>query len=281
LLVKNRFLLSEPFNFNGYRNISIRLYPDSRPHTLEIASLQKGLVIVADGKELIGEGVGFGVPVVKYSDKTFFSGAAETSVDEDGDQMVVTRSFVMDTISKKRFENGPFINDKAYSLLHNFFEKVYLGYKNFRLVFDKIMELRNALKIRTQFVEVEPRGKVDVNYKFFPEAIEVEVNFGNLNRRGIKELLVLNEQGSTFFGNYFDTEGNRLFGKQIGAWEQVKTEKASFANNKRTVVFTLKNIGGAKLYRGWEQVNKRFCWAGLNYSLGAGTANFTYPIILG
>jgi hypothetical protein len=280
LQIKNKFLLVEPFNFNGYRNVSIKIYPDSRPHILEIASLQKGLVLVADGKELIGEGVGFGVPVVKYSDKTFFSSTAETSVDEGGDPLVVTKSFFMDTISKKRFEKGPFINDRVYRLLHTSFEKVYLGYRNFRSAFDKMMELRDALGIQTQFVEVEPRGKVDVKYKFFPEVIEVEVNFGNLDSRGIKELLVLNEQSSTFFRNYFDTDGHKLYGKNIGAWEQVKAEKASFANSTRSVVFTLKNVGGARLYRGWEQVNRRFCWAGLSYSLDPDTVSFTYPVML-
>jgi hypothetical protein len=281
LTKKNRFPLSEPFNFNTGRNVSIRLYPDSRPHTLEVAPLQKGLLLVANEKELIGEGVGFGVPVVKYADKTFFSSTAETSMHEDDVHYAITKSFFLDTISKKRFENGPFISDRTYKLVHSSFEKAYLALKNFRPAFDKIMELRNTLKIRTQFVKVEPRGRVDVKYKFFPNYIKVELDIRNLNYRGIKEILVLNEQGSTFFRNYFDDEEQRLFNEQIGAWEQVKAERASFSDIKRTIVFTLKNINGAKLYRGWEQVKKRFCWAGLNYSLLPNVVDFDYPIVLG
>jgi hypothetical protein len=281
LTEKTPILLLEPFNFNAFHSVSFRLYPDSRPHTLEVAALQKGLLLVADGTELVGEGVGFGVPVVKYEDKTFFSGTAETSVQEDGDQPVIVKSFFLDTISKKRFRHGPFINDRLYKSIHSSFEKAYLAYKSFRPAFDKMMELRNAMTIHTQFVKVEPRGKVDVRYTFLSDLIEVEVDFTNLNRQGIKELLVLNEQGSTFFTEYFDTDRQQLLGRDVGAWKQVKADEASFSNNERTVSFTLKNVDGAKLYRGWEQVNGRFCWAGLSYSLEPDTNSFKYPIVLG
>jgi hypothetical protein len=281
LTEKTPILLLEPFDYNAYRGVSIRLYPDSRPHTLEIAALQKGLLLVADGNELVGEGVGFGVPVVKYGDKTFFSGTAETSVQKDGDHPAITKSFFLDTVSKKRFRHGPFINDRLYKSIHSSFEKAYLACKGCRPAFDKIMELRNALTIHTQFVKVEPRGKVDVRYRVLSDLIEVEVDFTNLNRRGIKELLVLNEQGSTFFTEYFDTAGQRLLGRDVGAWEQLEADEASFSNDERTISFTLKNIDGAKLFRGWEHVNGRFCWAGLSYSLEPNAHSFGYPIVLG
>jgi hypothetical protein len=47
------------------------------PRTGKTAALQKGVVLeTRDGKPVAGEGVGFGVPVVRYPDGDYFSGTA-------------------------------------------------------------------------------------------------------------------------------------------------------------------------------------------------------------
>lgn len=277
---KSRFVYSEYFRVDVRQNVGILLYPDSRPHNLEIADLQKGLILVVDGVELVGEGAGFGVPVVKYVGNTYFSQTAQSSFDDNPDCPTMEKSFVINTVSKKRIGNRVFLNDKLYGLFHKYFEKLYLGWKNSRYFLDKLMELRKTLKINTQFVKGEEKGRVTVKYRIFPKFIEVDVNFRELNRKGIKEILILNEQSSTFFRNYSDADGNYLLGKHIGAWEKVNAKEATFSDAKKGISFTLKNIKGTKLYRGREQVKNRFEWAGFTYSLEPNIDRFNYLISL-
>jgi hypothetical protein len=49
--------------------ISLRVYHDTRPHNLKIANLQKGLIFVYERNELVGEGTGFGLPILVCSQR--------------------------------------------------------------------------------------------------------------------------------------------------------------------------------------------------------------------
>jgi hypothetical protein len=272
--------LTQPFTIEALKDVFLRLYPDSRPHCLEIAALQKGLVLVFDGKELVEEGVGFGVPVVKFDDNTYFSSSALTAIHQNSKYPTLTKSFSLDTISRKRIWKGPYIKNGFYSFLQRLFEKAYLRHRRQRLFFDKIMELRNILEINTEFVKVKPRGNITLKYSFLPKLIQVEADMSALDRAGCQEILILNEQGSGFFRKYFDSDKLVLLDKQIGAWERIETEEASMSDARGNLAFTLKNRNGARLYRGSERVNGRFSWAGLNYSLPKDVRFFSYEITL-
>jgi hypothetical protein len=265
---------------NMGNRISFRLYKNTRPHYLEIAPLQKGLVLIFDGKELIEEGVGFGVPVVKYQDKTYFSSSAQSSLREERNRSILIKSFNLDTISRKRLGRTSYVNDDFYSFFHKLFEKAYLSHKRLTPVFNVIMELRRALKVQTDFVKVAQRGKITVTYTCFPDAVEVEFDFSKLERAGCQEILVLNEQGSTFFTRYSDTFGLSLSDGSIGAWERVRAEWASLSDANQTLYFTLANTKAAPLFRGWERTKGRFSWAGLSYSLPPTVSTFNYAIRL-
>ncbi len=267
-----------PFTLDMGNQVSFRLYRDTRPHCLEIAPLQKGLVLVLDGRELIEEGAGFGLPVVKYEDKTYFSSTAQTSFREEAKPPILTKSFCLDTVSRKRFRGTSYINDDVYRLFHRLFEKAYWSRMEMAPAFNAIMELRKTLKIDTDFVRVPSRGNVKVTYACFPDFLKVRVDFSELRKDRCEEILVLNEQGSTFFARYFDTDGLILFDRSMGAWQNVKAERASLSDKGETMSFTLQNMKSARLFRGWERTKGRFSWAGLSYSLSKSVSSFSYDI---
>jgi hypothetical protein len=269
---------SAPINVSVGNRVSFRLYPDTRPHCLEISPLQKGLILLLGSKELIDEGIGFGVPIVRY-DKTYFSSSADVTRVR-GNNNVLIKSFVLDTISRKRVGKASYINDSLYSFLRRIFEKAYLNCRKLSLLFNLIMALRTTLKVQTDFVKTAPRGTVTVTYTCLPDLVRVNVDLTKLKREGCKQILLLNEQGATFFRKYSDTTGLSLSDHNVGAWAMVKAEEASLSDIAELLSFTLRRVKSAQLFRGWEHTRGRFSWAGLSYSLPADSFNFCYVIKL-
>ena len=70
---------------------SIRIYEDSRPHCYKSTGVQKGLILVYNNQELSGEGIGFGAPVVKYADKTYFAREASLSSQKTNGDLIITK----------------------------------------------------------------------------------------------------------------------------------------------------------------------------------------------
>ena len=219
--------LQKPITIRLTDRLSVRLYCDSRPHCMETASLQKGLVLMFDNQELIDEGLGFGVPVAKYGDKTYFSGSAEVAIQKNPSAVTLKKTYILDTISRKKIWRASYINDGFYSSARKSFAKLYLTRKNLSPLFNTIMELREKAKIKTEFIKVKPRGVITVNYEIEPLAVKVSVDFSRLTLKGCEEVLVLNEQGSTTFEKYADTSGLKLFGREIGAWDAITADQAS------------------------------------------------------
>jgi hypothetical protein len=260
------------------QQLSFRLYRDNQPRCLETAALQKGLVLVYKGKELIEEGIGFGVPVIKYHDKTFFSSKAEISLSTKTPPCI-EKHFLIDTVSKKRFYKA-YVNDDFYEIIHKLFEKAYLGHNRLLSVNNKVMELREILKIKTEFTTVKPRGVVNLKYMVKQNEVQITANFSDLEHDGCLKLLLLNEQGANTFQSYADTDGLRLNGREIGAWGMVQAKKATLSSVDGDLAFSLENKRAASLFRGWESTRNRFAWAGLSYSINPKAYTFNYPVKL-
>ncbi len=237
-------------------------------------------MLLLDGRELIEEGVGFGVPVVKYEDKTFFSSTADASIKKTGSDCILSKVYRLDTVSLKKFGGSSYIDDGFYSHLRKAFEKLYLKHQNLTPLFNKVMEVRVLANVKTEFMTVKPRGTVTVSYHCKPDALSIHADFSKIALKKCCEILVLNEQGSNIFQKYTDSSGLTLLGNKIGAWEKVKAKQASLQNAKGQVSFSLQNGAEAVLFRGWERTRKRFSWAGLSYSMRPNKGCFNYSISL-
>jgi hypothetical protein len=245
---------------------------------LEIAQLQKGLVLVFCGNEIIEEGAGFGVPIVKYSDNTYFSSTAQVYLEFEGSlETVYTKVFFLDSISRKQIR-GAFINDVLYSIFHGLFEKLYLKRKNLRPLFDWMMLARGTVGIQTRFEIAPSKGKVIVTYRCSAQGARIRVDLSELDKNNCEEILILNEQGASVFRRYVDSDKNFLEDGAIEGWATVKAKKASFCDPNRGLLFSLQNLKGAQLFRGREQINGRFSWAGMTYSIDPMSKEFEYYI---
>jgi hypothetical protein len=68
--------------------------------------LQEGLILIHDGKELVGEGTGFGVPVLQYSDDMYFSGESKLLLSRRERIQVIRKEFLMDRAPKRKIGNS-------------------------------------------------------------------------------------------------------------------------------------------------------------------------------
>jgi hypothetical protein len=162
--------------------------------------------------------------------------------------------------------------------LRKTFQSLYLKHKKLTPLFNKVMEFRDLANIKTEFMKVKPRGKVTVTYHCQPTSIDIGADFSKIVLDKCSEVLVLNEQGSSFFRKYVDSTGLSLLDHKIGAWETVTADQASLQEARGQVSFSLGNFGGIRLFRGWEHTRKRFSWAGLSYSMRPNNETFNYSI---
>jgi hypothetical protein len=237
-------------------------------------------VLLRNGRELIEEGVGFGVPVVKYADKTFFSSKAKVTVQKHDEGYFLTKTFVLDTVSVKKLGSASYINDRLYSTARKTFQLLYLKHKRLYPLFNKVMEIRDVFGVKTEFRAVKPRGTITVTYQCQPNAIKIHADLSNILLNRCQEVLLLNEQGSSVFQTYTDSTGKTLQGIQIGAWDRVNAQYAALHCPSGGISFSVWSGSGASLFRGWEHTRNRFSWAGLSYSIQPYHNAFDYCISL-
>jgi hypothetical protein len=132
-------------------------------------------------------------------------------------------------------------------------------------------------------MKAEAIGQIIITYHVSHRGIvKVKADFGLIQKRKLQKIFLLNEQGSTFFRKYHDSNGTVLFDSRIGTWERVDAGWATVSAPKNNVGFRLWRIKGSTLRSGREFLEGYLDWIGLDYEIGPDTTEFEYEIeILG
>jgi hypothetical protein len=100
LVVRDALWGPEPLTAPLDDDLALRLYADTRPHVGKIAALQKGLVLIADGVELLEEGFGFGAPIVQVGDVTHLSRHAEIALVQQEASSTLVKAYTIDVADR-------------------------------------------------------------------------------------------------------------------------------------------------------------------------------------
>lgn len=265
------------------KDIALSIYSDTRPHVGLIGSLQKGLILVQAGRELIGEGLGFGAPVVFYRERTYFSGSSTLQVFRRKKCTVCVKQFALNMLPEKRFRKA-LLENRTQRRLSSQIRDLYQKHENVRHTFEtlRLKHLSRSIGVHTSFVKSESNGNVNVTYNIEPPFIRVKADFEPLEKQGLRKIFLLNEQSAQYFNKYCDSDNIVLHGEKIGAWERVTADWASVSNSNEGIGFRLRQVNGAVLRRGREFLNGVLDWVGLDYEVDAKKTCFEYDIeILG
>jgi hypothetical protein len=262
-------------------SVALGIHSDTKPHNMKIANLQKGLILLYKGMEVIGEGTGFGVPIAKYMNETVFSGSSSLHVRTLENIVEIQKEFVMDLVTRDTLRNLKLENSKIRTLL-DYISTLYKKQYQRHVLFAKSILLARSLLfkfgIKSTFKRGTQKGVVVVKYTIERNRVLVNIDFSLLNRTNLGKIFVLNEQGAQFFRTYSDSESLKLNDEEIGAWNDVTSPSAMITNEQEKIGFCLKNIEGTKLRRGRELIMGSLDWIGLDYELGAEYSNFEYEI---
>jgi hypothetical protein len=272
--------LIEPFTAKIRDEVWVRLYPDCRPNNLEASDLQKGLVLVYMGKEVVEEGVGFGAPVVLYSDGPHFSSTSESSVIiSPNGTVILTKVFKIDAVAEKTI-GGLAISNSIASPLDKQLIETYIRGRKRRIVMDDLLVILHALGYRTRHVKDGLKGTIGMEYTILGQKIRVRADLHGLRMTDCCGITIANEQGPTFFSRYRDSTGADLAKNKLSSWGEVFADWAIVSDLEDRLSFTLKRAERAKLFMGRER-RGALSWIGLEYSLPPGREPFSYEIDIG
>jgi hypothetical protein len=247
------------------------------------ARIQKGLILLCDGQNLIEEAVGFGVPILKRGLQTIFPSIVELSLVEGSSPSRVNARYKMNLLEKIARSDGGIIQNPQVNAGKNLMAALIRSLPFMRgLLIRTSNLLRSTLGWETTYEPTNSFIEVTLTYTIDAStgSILVELVEQEDNPDGISEIILMNEQGAHYFDQYQDSDGIREIGYQIGIWDQVMASSATLASSSLQLSFSLSQANGARLYRGRELIGRRLAWSGFGYSFPPSLKHFRYEITI-
>ncbi len=245
--------------------------------------LPKGLLLENDGQCLTEEAVGFGFPVIMRGLQTIFPRITYLKLFEQDPDYLLTVDFTLDreeNISARRFGR---ITDRHFYQIKNYLAKLIRRVPLARNILTGISSiLRRLFGWKSVYIPAAFSRVMKVKYMIHRGRPQIQIEFDahDLVGTDVTEVVVMNEQGAHFFDRYQDSSGLNLVGKMIGCWDPVLAEEAWFESPTRHLAFGLRQVEGAKMFRGRELVGSRLAWSGFGYSFEPGINVFSYELTL-
>jgi len=264
------------------------LSKDSNPKCGKAAPIQKGVVPSRKQgtADLCEEGVGIGVPLLKYRRDFYFPGTATTSDEGKLKSQKAWKKFDLNLIDRHQKEDSvkPEAFSWVYQRLYNRVYKTALGRSLIELSSRAAGKMGVNVQTHTPaFYRVESKGTITVDYEFRNEKQEilVSMDFEDIDRDGLQEILVSNELGGILFDQYTDDTGIHREQDEISGWDKIEGKKAIFYSTPANLFFEVSIPGEQSAFRGREIIDDIIRWSGVIISLPPSTMRVEYLVRIG
>ncbi len=268
--------------------IDYYVYEDTRPQHGLSSPLHKGLIPSkrTDQVNLAEEGLGFGLPILRYKRDFYFPGSGLSSANGLVIDKNAWKRYDFNLIERGRRKQHDKVSSFSWvgpRLFHRLYEFPILR----RFITIGLEQRQRFLKreiiLKTEFLRVKSRGRACVTYSIDRRnnKITVNVDLQEIDVSGLQHIYIMNELGGTLFDTYFDADGNHLKGQDIGEWNIMSSKWGVMYSEKHDIGFKVHVPQSTLAFRGREIIGDAICWSGIALRIGPDRPNVQYDIEFG
>jgi hypothetical protein len=227
--------------------------PATHPYH-EINGVSRGVGVIFNGVNLVGEGMGIGGVIGLVGRKAVFPLHSKTRW---WNGALVEKYHELNGISLKYL--GPFMAEKPYKSLRTILSPIYIRHRGFRPIYSLLMAGRTVIGLRSRYMKIKPLASVRSRYILEDSCIRVEIH---VERPKGLSILVANELSGRLFTT-MDVNGRTT---SIPPWIEV-SGRICFHSPQLGLAVSLEPVDGCRMFAGREVLGKRLDWAGLSYQM--------------